>query len=232
MATRLEFESEEFYELSSRMDFFRRAARALRFNEIQGDYAEFGCWSANTFRLAYVCFRRYQLRGHLWACDSFEGLPTPQEPEDEKWIGGAYRFSIDEFKRECSQQNIPATDFTIVKGFYDETLKGKPLRTPGLPDNISLAYIDCDMLGSTRAVLDFLEPRLKHGMIIALDDYYCWTPKAVSGNRLALLEFSEKCRAFHFLPFIQFGWNGMSFVVEERAHLEQRGLARRPTLGH
>jgi len=54
-----------------RQEFFSNAFKALRFNGIDGDYAEFGSWGGLTFGLAYQESRR---RGHsakLWAFDSF-----------------------------------------------------------------------------------------------------------------------------------------------------------------
>lgn len=54
-------------------------------------------------------------------------------------------------------------------------------------------------------------------MILALDDYYCYSPRTLSGERLACLEFLLNDSRFHFSPFVQFGWHGMSFVVEDRA---------------
>ena len=51
------------------------------------------------------------------------------------------------------------------------------------PTNIALAYIDCDMYSSTKTVLEFLLPRLKHGRTLAFDDYFCWADDRVSGGK-------------------------------------------------
>jgi hypothetical protein len=50
-------------------------------------------------------------------------------------------------------------------------------------------YIDCDLYSSTKTVMAFLGSRLKHGMIVALDDYYCYSATGISGERLACLDF-------------------------------------------
>lgn len=228
----LTFQPQGHYEATQRFEFLRQAACAQSFNGIGGDYAEFGCWSATTFRMAYACLRRYRHAARLWAFDSFEGLPAQTGPEDEhrKWQPGAYRFSVDEFVRACDEQKIPAADYSIVKGFYETTIGDAPAGTAGLPDDICIAYVDCDLYSSTRTVLQFLEPRLKHGMIIALDDYYCWSSAAVAGNRMAMLELAQRCTKFHFAPYLSFGWNGMSFVVESREILG--ALAPRSPLSH
>jgi hypothetical protein len=62
----------------------------------------------------------------------------------------------------------------------------------------------------------FLLPRLKHGMIIAFDDYFCWSATQLSGERRAQLEFFSRDPRWELVPFIQFGWHGQSFVVEDR----------------
>ena len=58
--------------------FFRRIFDFLTENEIHGDYHEFGCHRARTFRMALTEARRHNLDSmKFWAFDSFEGLPMP-----------------------------------------------------------------------------------------------------------------------------------------------------------
>jgi len=78
------------------------------------------------------------------------------------------------------------------------------------------------MYSSTKPVLAFLRPRLKQGMILAFDDYFCTSQAAVSGERLCLREFARETPEFNFLPYAQYGWAGMSFIVEEAAALGAR----------
>jgi hypothetical protein len=59
----------------------------------------------------------------------------------------------------------------------------------GEPTDIALAYVDSDLYSSTRTVLEFLRPRLKHGMVVAFDDYFCWSATQPSGERKALEEY-------------------------------------------
>ena len=77
--------------------------------------------------------------------------------------------------------------------------------------------------------LSFLAKRLKNGMIIAFDDYYCFSKSALSGERKALLEFTLSDRRFNFAPYVQFGWAGMSFIVEDKSLIPQ-GADIHPTL--
>ena len=200
--------------------FFRRAFHALSFNGISGDYCEFGC-SGMTFSLAYRYFRESGRVGRMWAFDSFEGLPPGKGREDEHpvFTHGHLRTGLERFIKTCKREGILDSNYRVVPGYYEETLKQDSPRTTSLPDDVALAYVDCDLYSSARTVLSFLSKRLKHGMIIAFDDYYCWSNSAVAGERLAALEFFNQNLRFHFLPYIQYSWAGMSFVVEDRKYL-------------
>jgi hypothetical protein len=56
-------------------------------------------------------------------------------------------------------------------------------------------------------------------MIVAFDDYFCWSAKQVSGERRAMLELSIRNPRWEWTPYVQFGWHGMSFVIEDREAL-------------
>jgi hypothetical protein len=123
-------------------------------------------------------------------------------------------MSVEEFHHVCARDGVPRSAYEVVPGFYQDTIDR--MAPTDRPVNIALAFIDCDMYSSTRSVLGFLMPRLKHGMIIAFDDYFCWTPTHLSGERRAMLDFFGDNPQWNLLPFMQFGWHGQSFVVEDK----------------
>src|SRR5438045_953969 len=187
----------------ARQEFFYNAFKALRFNGIDGDYAEFGSWGGMTFALAYGESRRHGHPAKLWAFDSFQGLPQPRGTEDEhpEWRRGKMATNIDEFHAICARNGISREAYEVVAGFYEDTL---PPRSPeDEPANIALAYVDCDLYTSAKTVLEFLAPRLKHGMIVAFDDYFCWSATQVSGERRAWLELTAADRAWDWVPYVQ-----------------------------
>lgn len=218
-----------------RRQFFRKAFLALGFNGIPGDYAEFGCFSGTTFGLAFQEYRRARCRleylpysaeihRRFWAFDSFAGLPSPDSPYDHHpaWLPGSLAIDRGAFEAICEANGIPSTDLEIVPGFYEQTLHEG---TPGarLPADIALAYVDCDLYSSIRTVLRFLLPRLKHGMILALDDYFVLSATHASGARRAFVEILEQHPAWRLLPYVQFAWGGLSFIVESRTVLPEPG---------
>ncbi|MDH5254678.1 MAG: TylF/MycF family methyltransferase [Gammaproteobacteria bacterium] len=199
-----------------KQQFFYNAFRALWYNRIDGDYAEFGCWSGSSFWLAHLESRKHGHPARLWAFDSFQGLPPPEGAKDEhpNWAPGDMKMSVDEFHQACARDGVPRSAYEVVPGFYQDTLDR--MAPTDRPVNIALAFIDCDMYSSTRSVLRFLMPRIKHGMIIAFDDYFCWTPTQPSGERRAMVESFGDHPRWNLLPFMSFGWHGQSFVVEDK----------------
>lgn len=202
-------------EEACRHEFFYNAFQALAFNGIDGDYAEFGCgWT--TFALAYHESRRHQHPARMWAFDSFQGLPPSGDERDQhpRWNEGFVATTVDAFHRICDSNGIPKNAYRVVQGFYEQSLT--VLSADDEPKNIALAYLDCDLYSSTKAVLQFLEPRMKHGMIVAFDDYFCWSSSQIAGQRRAMLELVARQSRWALVPFVQFGWHGNSFVVEDR----------------
>jgi hypothetical protein len=119
-----------------------------------------------------------------------------------------------DFVAACTAAGIPGHEVNTVAGFYADTLA--PAAEGPRPEQIAFAYVDCDLYSSAVEVLRFLETRLQHGMVIAFDDYYCFGPSTPSGERLAAGELFARQSQWRLVPYIQWGWYGMSFVVERR----------------
>lgn len=205
--------------ISGASNFFWDAFAALRVNGISGDYAEFGCHQAGSFHAAYHAMTAVGERRKMWAFDSWQSLPDdhPLDAHPGWVLGEGGVGGVDNFHAACDRLGVPRDAYTAVEGYYRDTLP--PLGIDGAPTDIALAYIDCDLYSSTVTVLDFLEPRLKHGMIVAFDDYYCWTPTTLSGERVALEEFLTANSQWNFSRYKEIHWAGTSFVVESTAAL-------------
>jgi len=207
-------------EMDERRKFLWKAFKASDFNGIMGDYAEFGCHGCGTFSLAYQENLKATAPRAMWAFDSFQGLPPEGLSQDEhpQWISGAFAMGVDAFRATARSRGIPDSIYTIVPGFYEDTIGSSSYDGP-LPEKIAIAYIDCDLYTSTQTVFSFLATRIKHGSILAFDDYFCYSGTRISGERRAFLEFQSLASHLRFLPYAQFGWHGMSFVVEDAAQL-------------
>ncbi len=166
-------ECEKVPSARDRLMFFEQAEYFQRVNCITGVYCEFGCHSAQTFRMALNTLgqlrKRASFTSHFYAFDTFEGMPEPTGVDRQKrWIRGSNKTSLGQF------QKLIAPDLhrsTLVKGLYSESLKEFSLPSGEL---ISLAYLDCDYYSSTIQALSFVEKYMFHGTIIGFDDWNCY----------------------------------------------------------
>lgn len=203
------------HELPDRKELLRRAWHYARFNGIDGDYAEFGCHGAHTFRMAWHAMDLVGATGHLWGFDSFAGLPGPLDQRDAhpQWVPGTMATPVEQFQRLCARAGVPPDRYSMVEGLYHETLSSHGIGPR--PQSVAVAYVDCDLYSSTVEVLRFLETRLRPGAVLAFDDYFCTNPDGPSGERRAALEHFASS-TWQLVPYVQFGWAGLSFVVEQR----------------
>ena len=196
-------------------EFFWDSFVAQQVNGITGDYAEFGCHTGGSFQAAYHAIAKISPERHMWAFDSWQALPD-DDPLDAHpgWRapGVPDAGGVDNFHAANERHGVDRAQYTTVEGFYKDTLPA--LGAAGVPTDIALAYVDCDIYSSTVAVLDFLAPRLKQGMIVAFDDYFCWTETGPSGERHALAEFLAEHPEWHFDRYRNIHWSGLAFVVE------------------
>lgn len=189
----------------------------ISFNRISGDYTEFGCASAKTFRMCYNLIKQYRLGAKLWAFDSFKGLPPARDDRDlhPQWTLGNYPTPAELFSIICNHHGIPRSDYHMVAGFWEDTIGPNRTTDAEFTKYIAFANIDCDMHSSTADVLFFLKDRMKERMIIYFDDYYCYADGRKSGERQAMIEFLQENPDWRFEHYHSVGWHGRAFIVEK-----------------
>ena len=199
--------------IPNRADILELAFIFAASNWIRGAYLEFGCHTGRTFHMAWEASRDVYPRSardwlpHLWALDSFSGLPalTGSDTEHPRWSEGDFRMGQQEFRQALQAAGVPAADYTTVPGLYRETL------TPALAEQIGKAavvYIDCDLYESTRDVLEWLPACLQQGTIVCMDDWNSFSASNKHGERLALSEADLMLE-----PWWPYGWHGQSFIA-------------------
>ena len=65
-------------------------------------------------------------------------------------------------------------------------------------------------------IATLLSPTYGSGSVLGFDDWFCYSPSMPSGERLAALEHFAGS-AWALVPFVQYGWYGMSFLVDDRS---------------
>ena len=201
-------------EMHDRFDFMTKAFSAISVNGIEGDYLEFGVAHGKTIWAAWRASRAVGLSPHLWAFDSFQGLPDPTSDTDlhhPSWHKGRYAVGQERFTANLTSMGVTENDFTAIPGFFSESLMRE--RRGGLPSKVAMAYVDCDMYSSTVEVLDYLREIVQTGTIVAFDDWFCWSPSGRSGEQVALEELIAAHPELQFNAYVPIGWHGMSFFV-------------------
>ncbi|QOZ50633.1 TylF/MycF/NovP-related O-methyltransferase [Bradyrhizobium sp. CCBAU 53338] len=203
---------------SQKLKFFRQVFDFLKENEIAGDYHEYGCHRARTFRMALTEARRKNLHDMaFWAFDSFAGLPAPEtETSVGKWTQGALATSEQEFLRLIGEHGIYTDKVHTVKGLYGVSL------TPALKRQfassgrkIALANIDCDLYESAVPVFDFIEPLLQAGSVLYIDDLFVGNRgNPDTGLAKAFVEYRQRSR-WRFVRHLDIGWWGRSYIASD-----------------
>tara|TARA_B100001287_G_scaffold210565_1_gene179413 strand:- start:177 stop:608 length:432 start_codon:yes stop_codon:yes gene_type:complete len=99
----------------------------------------------------------------FYGFDSFAGFPEEVHSE----------FSSDQFTPNYKLVKKLENKFdncSIIKGFFSETLNEKKIKED--INNISVAFIDCDLGLSAEPVFEFIKSRLSNGSYIVIDDFY------------------------------------------------------------
>ncbi len=195
--------------------FFQNCFDYLSANFIEGDYFEFGCHKARTFRMALSEARKKSFDFmNFYACDSFEGLPEASEIDKfPGWEKGNLKTTDDVFMRLINNHNVYADKVTLVKGYFNNSLN-EELKSELKAKNrkIAVAYIDSDFYESARDVLAFLEDFIQEGTVIAFDDWNTYKANPNKGEKKAFREFREKSK-WQFEEFLSYGWMGKSFIA-------------------
>ena len=146
---------------------------AVRNAPSQGLFLEFGVATGNTVR---------EIAAHVpagvtvYGFDSFSGLPHGWTGHVE--IAGAFR-----------QKGVPRVpgNVKLVPGLFDDTL---PDFMEAHPEPASFVHIDCDLYGSTKAILDYVGPRLRPGTHVLFDEYFNYPGWKLHEHK-AWIEFCE-----------------------------------------
>lgn len=185
--------------------------RFVVFNQVPGDYLEFGCSSGSTFCHAYKTFRNCReemlssletrerlalekAKPRFFAFDSFEGLPASSGEKDchpyfpIHWKEGSFKMSQQGFRKILVSRGIDVRDVFIIKGWYDQTLTAETKVLHRL-NRASVVHIDCDYYESAILALDFVTDLVDDGTVIIFDDYNYFRGSPSLGERKAFSEW-------------------------------------------
>ncbi len=146
--------------------------------------------------------------------DSFEGLPPAREDLDGTaavaWQSNSKsptyynNCTAAEEEAAAAMKLSGATSFSLVKGWFNETLPGF-----NLPCEIAILRLDGDWYDSTRVCLEKLYPHVAPGGIVIIDDYYNW-----DGCARAVNEFVSGLAAPNAVPRLRQFRDRVAYLVK------------------
>jgi len=213
------------------------AAQFVTWNQVPGDYYEFGVYQGDSFAAAWHALtnlrRRHGQSGFLgesnspefkqWleekprfvAFDSFEGLPDGAEARHVDYKVGAFACSEENFRRNIARAGVAMSDVITVKGFYDQSLTPEVKQQHRLR-KVAVAMIDCDLYESTVPVLDFLTDLVQQGTILIFDDWFRFKGSPNHGEQRAFREWQERNPHLQLIEYWREGPQAVSFLVNFR----------------
>jgi hypothetical protein len=216
--------------LTGKHGCIRTGAAFVTWNQIEGDYLEFGVYQGESLTEAYRAldrgrrehaaygfdspeYRRWQASPpRFFAFDSFEGLPagTAERPVDFGY--GAFGCSEDQFKANVARDGVDLRRVITVPGFYEQSLTQDVKRTLKL-EKAALVMIDCDLYESTVPVLNFLTDLVGQGTILIFHDWFRFKGRPDCGEQRACREWLARNPHLELIEYWREGPQAVSFLV-------------------
>lgn len=214
----------------------RAAASFYAWNQIPGDYLEFGVWRGYSFVVACreideqrrqhalagyssPTYRDWQAkRPRFFAFDSFEGIPSGSGNESRMvdYAPGSYACTQDDFLHNVGASGVELSRVVPVKGYYDQTCTAETKSRLGLTQ-AALVMIDCDLYESTVPVLDFLTDIVQQGTIIVFDDWFRFGGSPNQGEQRACREWLARNPQIELIEYWRQGPQAVAFLVNLRS---------------
>jgi O-methyltransferase len=185
--------------------------------EINGDYFEFG---VHKFRTFYMAYKFSEIKGlnsmSFRLFDSFQGLPFTENIKSSKLSEGNLVSTKKDLLEFINKNKFDEKKIKIFEGFYSNipsSLDYKELINYRQSIKAAMVCIDCNLYDSYVQALDLVLPFLQTGTIVYLDDYYS-SPQSNKNPRKAFEELQSRLE-IEFIPFLNVGWWGKSFIVNQ-----------------
>lgn len=157
-----------------RLDNLQHCVTEVVRKNIPGDLVETGVWRGGACIFMRAVLRVYRDRTRVvWAADSFEGLPRPddrypQDVDDRLWdFDHILGISLDEVKANFVRYDLLDEQVRFLVGWFKDTLPTAPIK------QLAVLRLDGDMYSSTMDALQNLYHKLSPGGYVIVDDYGC-----------------------------------------------------------
>ncbi|MBV8980187.1 MAG: class I SAM-dependent methyltransferase [Acidimicrobiia bacterium] len=167
-----------------------RAVDYVERRGLQGAFVECGVWRGGSVLAMLLKLLELGVTSrHVYAFDSFEGMPEPTPADVSRYSGAALdewnaardarrrpwgdvfdpaSFSADAVRDVLRGSGYPAEAVHVEAGLVEDTIPASA------PDELAILRLDTDWYESTRHELVHLYPRLVTGGVLIIDDYGHW----------------------------------------------------------
>lgn len=211
-------------------------ANFIVFNQIEGDYLEFGVWRGDWFADFYAKISREWKNFHnharlycheideLWfqrkqfvAFDSFKGLPsvTTTDTPIHSAKEGIYSQPKRSFIKNIRRRGVDLDRVRILEGWFSETLNNESKQRLGL-EKAAAIFVDCDLYESAVPVFKFISDFVHTGTVIIIDDWFRYEGDPRKGIQRAFYEWSEGNSQWTFAEIARCSANRIAFVCLDR----------------
>lgn len=185
-------------------------ANFVVFNQIPGDYLEFGIYRGETLArtFALLCSHwedyreiervqgvpiaydeRYLDSKRFIAFDSFQGLPKSSAHDRPlHFVQGVYKASTAEVRQAATTVGLTEDRLLLVEGWFADTLTRATKQRLNL-QTAAIVFIDCDLYESAVEVFHFISNLITDGSVIIVDDYFRYKGHPRRGMRRALSDW-------------------------------------------
>jgi hypothetical protein len=181
---------------------------SIVYNQVSGDYLEFGVYNGDSFSKIYhymeILWKNYQSHiksnevdctddffDHIrfFAFDSFEGLPeSGVEDSPLHYKKGAYSASEESFLANLEKKVVDLSKVVVVPGWFDATLTEETKIYYNLT-KACLIFIDCDLYESAVPIFNFVTSLIQDGTVMIIDDYFRYKGMPSKGVQKAFKEW-------------------------------------------
>lgn len=161
---------EQQHYLERKIKFLLDIRGYLKVNKIHGNYVEFGSYKSEMQFAAYNIFDSLGIVNNYIGLDTFLGEPPLTENDKlhfpdlkEKQFESSYE-QVNSFVKN----NIGSSGALIRGDFRNYEVVSELNKY----DSFNIVVIDCNLLSSIGAALEYILPKINEGGVIFMDDYY------------------------------------------------------------
>jgi hypothetical protein len=208
----------------------RTGASFIAWNQVEGDYLEFGVFRGASFSEAFRMIEQQRravarevpkspvfnqwlaAQPRFFAFDSFEGLPDGDATRQVDYEPGAYACSESQFRANIAADGTDLNRVITVRGMYDQSLV-PAVKSQHQLRRAAMIMIDCDLYESTVPVLDFITDLVGQGTIIIFHDWFRFKGSPQQGEQRACAEWLARNPQLELIEYWREGPQAMSFLV-------------------